>query len=533
MPFQMDESFVDELGRKKHLQKLLYRRGYLITNRENLNTDEYPFWGNWNTYRIGNEYRAYIHPDQHFYRARMNDADIVLIGHAYNPFTMDSDENVILRHLGQAFGLGNDAFFEKVSELTGIFVLFVFAGGKVLCVQDCTAMKACYYGAIGRSVYFASHCAMIADIDTPTENRFAGRLIRSYVYRHFGTEYLPGDITVFNELRRLGPNVFLTLENGSFSVDRFFPKQPHPEVPAENTEVIDRITEILQNNLTLCAEKWARPAISLSGGMDSRTTLSASVSQKDRFYYYSFYCKQQEYDDAYAAHDICGLLGIEHHIYPIPEESPEYSDFALYKEVIARNNAYVNIPGDHEIRKYIFLSALDDFDAELKSWSSEIGRAYWERRYGMRLPDKLLPRDFSAFQTRFVGTPFLMKQNDDAYASYLQRSGFVYPLFNYEHTDMFYWEFRFGSNGTYVTMGQDIFNFEVTMPMNNRLLMDMFLWYPHDSRKNDDVHKAVILKCEPRFREISIDVHNGYFSGRRIALERLYYRYRTMLQRRG
>lgn len=521
--------FKNEFEKKKYCRNLLYRRGYLISDRQDINIHEHPFYDNWTLYEINSRFLAYVHNEQHFYKYVQNGTTIVLIGHAYNPFSMETDEHVILKHCLQKYFESKRDFFEAVSELTGIHVIAIFSEEENIFVQDCTAMKACYYGKCQSHVYIMSHCALLDDIDFPTINAFSDKLICNYAFSHWGTAYLPGDITVFNELKRLGPNVYLKLTEDKFSLERFFPTQLHPEKSENDVETIEIIADLLKKSVALCAEKWGisgTPAISLSGGMDSRTTFSAASGIYDKFKFYSFYCKKQELDDANAAHEICNAIGVEHKIYPIADKNEDCKDFELHKKIISRNNAYVGLPGDHEIRKYIFLSQLDDFNVELKSWASEIGRAYWERRYGFKLPDKLTARDFSIFQTRFIAAPILIRKNDAAYKEYFEKSAFTYPMFNYEHTDIFYWEYRFGSNGTNVTMGQDIFNFEVTMPMNNRKFMDMFLWYPHDFRKNDMVHKAVILKNEPKFAHIDNDVHNGYFSKKRILAEKVYYKFR-------
>ena len=514
------------LDQNKKYQHLLYRRGYVVTTNRQLKTDEYPFYGNWKCKDINDKYVLYIHNDQTSYINHFdNNISIVLVGHAYNPFTGEIDENEILNHAYREYSKSKRDFFDYISELTGIHVIFVFDYSEIIAVQDCTAMEACYYGMCNDNYYYLSHAGILGDIDTPTENAFINKLINSYCYSHWGTKYLPGDLSVYNELSRLGPNVYVSLSDGQFSLHRFYPYKPHPEVDHNNQEVLEEIARLIKASVSLCAEKWDRPAISLSGGLDSRTTFAASSGVFEKFYYYSFYCKQQEKDDAEAAHAICDVFDVDHTIYPITDNNDDIKDFDLFKRIVAHNGAYTHIPGDHEIRKYNYLSTLDDFDTELKSWASEIGRAYWEKRYGFSLPDRLTPLDFSIFQTRFIGAPILLKKSKMAYQEYLKKTELLKPPYNYDHTDFFYWEYRFGSNGTNVTMEQQIFNFDVTMPMNNRKLMDMFLWFPHDFRKEDGVNNATILINEPRFVDIHNDVHNGYFAGRRIKAEGLYYKF--------
>lgn len=511
-------------------QNFLYRRGYIITTNQKILIDSFPFYQHWSRTQINNEYSLYIHEDQNAYVSNFNNnQSIVLIGHAYNPFSGEIDEYEIIEHAYREYLKSQKDFFNYISELTGIHVIFVFDKTKTIAVQDCTAMEACYYGKCNGHFYFLSHAGILGDIDTPTENIFIKKLIKSYCYNNWGTKYLPGDLSVYNELSRLGPNVYVSLEDGQFTLDRFYPIMQHPEADENDQKGLEEIARLIKSSVNLCADKWERPAISLSGGLDSRTTFAASSGNFNKFFYYSFYCKQQEKDDAEAAHAICDVFDVDHTIYPITESNDDIENFELFKRIVAHNEAYTHIPGEHEIRKYHFLSRLDDFDIELKSWASEIGRAYWEKRYGFNLPQKLTPLDFSIFQTRFIGAPFLLKKSKKAYKEYLTKTELMTPPYNYEHTDFFYWEYRFGSNGTTVTMEQQIFNFDVTMPMNNRKIMDMFLWYHHDFRKEDGVNKATILINEPKFENIHNDVHNGYFAGRRIKAEGLYYKFMKLI----
>lgn len=517
----------EQLDKKTELRNYLFRRGYLITNRSDLDIDSFPFYANWIMTSVTDEFNLYIHKEQHYYIQSAEYIKAVLIGHAYNPFSMETDENEILKNCISSYQKGKMDFFDKVSELTGIHLIIIFDKDSVVFVQDCSGMQMCCYGKCGNNIYITSNSAIIEDIDCPEKNVFAKKLLESKSYKH-GSKYLPGDLTPYENVFRLGPNLYLEYADDCFSINRFYPVEVHKTVDENKTNVIENIARLVKNSVALCAQKWERPAISLSGGVDSRTTLSSAVENYDKFYYYSFESKPQETKDAQAAHNICTELGLEHKIYTISEDNYEYDDFEVFKSIITHNSAGISTPKDNEIRKYIFLSTLNDFEVELKSWASEIGRAFWERRYGIKLPDKLTPRHLSIFQTRYFGEPYLLKKSDKAYGDFMTKSKFVYPMYNYEASDIFYWEYRFGSWGTIVTTGQNMFNFEVTMPMNNRKIMDMFLWYPHEFRKADGVNKGVIEFNNPRLLEVGNRIHNDYLNIKRLLLECAYYYYRTI-----
>lgn len=505
-------------------QHLLFAGGYLITDKNDISLDAYPFFGTWTISTLG-KWSIFNHPKHKIYLLEAKDKFFCLIGHAYNPFRMLSDDQLILQQCAEAYNISQEHFFEYISELTGIHLIAIFSGNSILAVQDCTGMKSCYYGKAKGSVFLTSHCQLVDDMVGLSQDAMVQHLLSSASYRR-GSKYLPGDLTPFSELRRLGPNTYVSFD-GVFSIKRFYPTSAHPEIKASDGQAtFERIAELMRNNLKLCAEKWQKPAISLSGGVDSRTTLASANGLYDRFSYYSFHCKPQELNDANTAHHICEALGLNHAIYPIPECNADIPDFDIYKKLISHNSAHVSTPGDHEIRKYAFLSQLKAFDVELKSWASEIGRAFWERRYCLVFPHQLTPRHFSIFQSRYLFAPALQRWSDAAYKDYLDRSDLLSPPYNYEHSDLFYWEFRFGSWGAIVTQGQDIFGFEVTMPLNNRKMMDMFLWFEHDFRKNDLVNKEVTSINNKELAQMDVGTHNDYLGSKRALVERLFYYYK-------
>lgn len=527
-------NYKDEISKalEEHIeyQEALFCRGYVVTNNTLDYIGKYPFYNNWKKFELGvldkKIINIYYHKWQECYVQERDGITIGLIGHAYNPFNMKYLEEDIIKECIEAYKKNKEVFFDKISELTGIHLIVVNNGDELLIVQDCGGMKTCYYGKIDNYIYLTSHPQLIGDLCDLTIDSFVRKLKDKWFFS-IGGKYLPGNLSPYKELKRLGPNTYVSYSK-IFKVKRFYPIKDHIQVKEdEYDKTLEEIGKLINKNIELCSLKWDRPAISLSGGMDSKTTLACANGLYDKFKYYSFHCKEQEIQDANAAHTICDRIGVNHKIYAIPDTNEEISDYEMLKKIIYHNTSYVGNPPEHEIRKFIYLFRLEDFDVELKSWISEIGRAMWERKYGITLPEILTPRHFSIFQTRYFGAPYLLKRSDEYYREYLKETGILTPLYNYEHSDIFYWEFRFGSWGGNVVTAQDIFRHTVTMPMNNRKLIEMFLWFPHEFRKNDLVNKGIIKASNKVIDDLDITVHNTYLGGRRILVEKLYYLYRT------
>src|SRR5699024_5766984 len=127
--------------------------------------------------------------------------------------------------------------------------------------------------------------------------------------------------------------------------------------------------------------------------------------------------------------------------------------------------------------KLIHMYHLDNFDIEVKSWGGEIARVFYERKYGIKLPNKLSERHLSIFQTRYFMAPKLLRKSDCYYRDFMEETQLDKPIYNYNHADLVYWEVRMGSWGTSVYSSQDFAN-DVTIPLNNRKILDMLLWFP-------------------------------------------------------
>lgn len=515
-------------------QEDLFSRGYLVTSRVFDNLNDYPFYNKWKMMPCGilkdkRRINIYSHGLQDCYTFEKDGIIAAIVGHAYNPFDMKYDEVEILEDCITAYQKSSEDFFEKVSELTGTHLILLNDKDKLILVQDCSGMKSCYFGNVNGDLYITSHPQLVGDIcDLPTDP-FVKKLVKSRCY-NIGNRHLPGNITPFKELKRLGGNTYAEYIQ-DFRIKRFYPCGPHDEIKTKEQfdAGIQEIVNIMHRNIELATKKWENPTISLSGGTDSKTTLACANGLYNKFSYFSFHCKPQEMVDANAAHKICGELGLEHTIYPIPDNNEDVEGFDELKRIIDHNTSYFKNTADHEIRKMIFLNRLNAHDVELKSWASETVRVFLERKYKVKMPKVLSERHFSIFQTRYFLTPFLLKKSDRLYKDFMKEIGLEGPLYNFEHSDLFYWEVRMGAWGTSVVSSLD-FCHNVTMPFNNRKLIELFLSFPHEERKLDNVHKAVIALANKQIDDMNVEIKNLYFHSYRIWLEKVYYYYRTLFK---
>ena len=70
---------------------------------------------------------------------------------------------------------------------------------------------------------------------------------------------------------------------------------------------------------------------------------------------------------------------------------------------------------------------------------------------------------------------------------------------------------------------------EITVPYNNRALLDMMLRTPLKKRMNDQLHKDMIRHMDKRIEELGIHVVNGNETKKRELIERVYFDINNLL----
>lgn len=515
------------LDNKPHLRPYLFRYGFVLTDGT-LPVSGYPFYERWTPVSLPG-LQGLIHPDQTFFRADCGNVTCFLIGHAYNPFAMEHREEALLEHLVCA-----DAPMRRqlIDQLTGVFTLGLIDNGRLQLFCDCAGMQTCYYGTIGGHRYITSHMQLVGDLCHLEQSDYVRRLTGYRFYRYYGA-FLPGDLSAYAELKRLVPNTHVIFRDGEWVLERFYPHNPIVQVNGESeySRTISQIAVILNHTMELIAQKWQAPAISMTGGMDSKATLAAAHGLYDRFRYFSYISMPGEKPDADAAHRISAALGIDHRIDHIPDRDENFADLQEIAALLCHNFGNIGSINANDIRKRAYYAQTENrhFDVEVKSWVSEIGRANYYKKFGLRrMPLHLTPRQMTSMYKLFIQNRSLVRQTDEIFADYIRRTDFHRDM-GLDESDLFLWEIRYGSWGGQVITCEHKFSFDITVPYNNRLLMELFLTLPLERRISDQVHYDLIRELEPIIDATGITITNHNETKMRMYKEKLYFLVHSIL----
>lgn len=518
----------ETLDKKTHIQKHLFEKGYLITNATITNFDEYPFYNNWNKTKIGG-YDFWIYKGVNLYTCDFEDGTIFLIGHAYNPYSMNWDENVILKEIATDYS--HKKYLDIIDELTGVFIAGIVNKDNIEFLLDASGMQYGCYGTINGNLFISSHMRLIGDICGLSTDNYVERLINYKWYHYMMGNYMPGDITCYKELKRIVPNTYVAFCDGKYTVTRFYPNKEIKmcQSDEEYMQVISEAAEIMHNTMKLIPMKWKRPAISLTGGIDSNTTFAAANSCYDKYSTFSYVSMHRESVDAEKAQEISKRFNVSHTTYNVPEKNEEVPDFETYKAVFDYNQGGIGASKDDDARKKITLIQNDVCDVEVKSWVSETIRAYAYKYFGRKkFSKKLSARNYTSLYKIFFMNRKLVWETDKHFRAYFKNTQLKEHLYNYDESDFFVWELMHGGKCG-LNIGVMKSCFDITIPYNNRKLLDLLLRVPLEYRLTDKHHLDLKKLMNKDLYEMNIRVVNLNETSTRKKLANIYYTLNSFL----
>ncbi len=510
-----------------NLQKHLFEKGYLITNADIKDTNNYPFYGNWNNTTVG-DFNFWVYNSAKLFTYDFNGNTAFLIGHAYNPYTMDWNEEEILKKIAKAYK--TDEYFNAIDELTGVFIFGVVNGSSIEFLLDASGMQYGCYGTVNGKHYISSHMRLIGDICNLKTDNYVERLVNYRWYHFMMGNYLPGDITCYKEIKRVIPNTYVKLANDHYSVTRFYPNKEIRmcQNEKEYLSVISEAAEIMKNTMQLIPMKWKNPSISLTGGIDSNTTFAAANGCYQKYTTFSYVSMHRESVDADKAKEISDKFYVKHKVYDVPESNSDLPYFDIYKSVFDYNQG-IGVSKDSDARKKITLINNDICDVEVKSWISETIRAYAYKYFGRKkFPKNLKARCYTSLYKIFLMNRKLVWETDKYFEEYFKSTQLKDHLYNYDESDFFVWEMMHGGKCG-LNIGVMKSCFDITIPYNNRKLLDLLLRVPLEYRISDKHHLDLKKAMNSELYDMNIRVVNLNETSTRKKLANIYYTVNTKL----
>lgn len=520
------EEIKQVIAKNEKLKEKLFCRGYLITDNHSIDLSDYPFYNNWNKVNAF-DLDIIVHKDQHVYTCYDENSCVFLIGNALNPFDGIYDENEIVEKISKIIINANDIYkdcIQYINQLTGSFFIGIIKGQEFYFLTDPTEMLFSVQGVLDGKLYVSSHTQLIGDLCQPKRSEYINRL-ENYKYFYKYGVFFPGCLTQYQQIERVLTNHLYKYQDKQVSYKRIFPLSSIKQTTSEKEykELIKNVSSILRDTMKYAAKKWKKPAISLTGGMDSKTTLSVTKGFEDKFFLYSYISMEGDKIDAEAAHKISDSIGVDHSIINISSNDLDYPDIEDYRVIMEHNLGGYKL-NDNDVRKRIYFNNTDLYDVEIKSWISEIARANYYKKFGLKkMPDKLTARNMTSMYKVFLQDRKLVKETDRVFEDFIIKTGFNNLPNGYDASDMYLWEFRYSSWGGMVISLEHSFSYEIFIPYNNRALLEIMLKAPLSKRISDEFHEDLIAYNNSAISETGITITNWNETKKRMYVEKAYF----------
>jgi hypothetical protein len=474
------------LDNLENFQDKLFVRSWLLTEKSfEDKMSEFPFYGHWKSEKVGRFYLM-TQEKMQVHHVTVEGRTFFLFGHAYNPFTLEWEEEKELQKIAKDYG--KDSFWHSISELTGIFAMGWYNDKEIHFITDPSGMQSTFYGLVDNNIMLTSHPQIIGDLYDLEMQPIARELVEYKWYGRIMGSYLPGDLSPFKEVTRVVPNIEYTFSGKKIDVKRFYPLHDVEELAdSEYREAVEQAAGILKNGAALVMKKWKRPAISLTGGIDSNTTFAALNGHYDKLRVFSYLSAPKEVPDVEAAKTIAKRFNVAYDLYEIPDSSDNIEDFLLQKEIIDHTNGYIVKRFENETRKRIFLAKHLDYDVEIKSWVSESVRAYWYKYYHRKSFPKMSPKLFRNLYKIFLTNRCLAHKVDKIFSDFMVKYGYWQLPKGFDPSDMHQHEVMISSKGA-MDISEMKYYTDITILYNNRIWLDLMNRVPFEKRLNDQHH---------------------------------------------
>ena len=208
-----------------------------------------------------------------------------------------------------------------------------------------------------------------------------------------------------------------------------------------------------------------------------------------------------------------------------------FDDLDLVREILFWNGGGTLYNNANDIRKRCYFSSVNDFDVEVKSWCSEIGRAYYSKRFNgrKRFGKTPSPRKCTTLYKVFLGDRKLVRKTDRIFKDYIKKYFNETKNSNVPWQEQFFWEFRVPAwNGLTIT-GEHRYSFDIAIPYNNRKLLCLFLSASIEQRIGDEIYKLVRYNMNQKVDSTGVLVQNIEHTKKRAIIENLYYAVHTKI----
>lgn len=456
-----------------------YRLGFICAPRRHRFSEQSLLHG-W-TRILTSKFKIFVHPDAAIHRVDdVHGRTAIVIGDAFVAHGSSSLDDVLFRV--------TDGERAPLDDLTGRFALLLLDGENGRVIHDPLGSQAVFH-TLGPKPIVASHSALIAECDALEVSRRLKRYMGSDEYRARVTRFLPGDLSLYEEIVHLAPNNELDLRSGE--THRYWPREKTK--PTTFKDLLDVWHEYFEAYTRFLQPRY-RPVIGLTGGLDSRAVIATVHSMGLDARYITW--DKMPADESARIPRLAEHLGGEHSWVHMSERP----DFANVDEIRQAARYATGFTRGTPLLPAQIAPLAGERDLFLKGLGGEVMRGPFNSRLKAHLPagHEDLAYALYAGEVRKTAGKEYEATTRRAIRGFLARANYRADLFGSDPGDLIYWEQRMGT-WTAVQHAE----FSVVMnshsAMNSRRIFSAAWGLPDEERFGSELLKRLIEHYDPQF----------------------------------
>lgn len=463
-------------------EDFLYIRGFLVSNKKEqllLNRE-------WEILKKDNIY-LHFHPKTTFSYYEDNDNWVSIVGHCIDTINSTIDLKTISKYLYSNLLKSEEQFYLYLEKLTGRYALIVFYEGQLKIYNDATGMQSVFYHQ--KLPVSGSHAGLVAEV---TDSKDSNKINLSWLSDP-KTYHLPGHFTPYENVVYLLPNHYRNISKST--TVRYFPREEIVE--KDVSEVSNIVIEEANKQLELLS-KENKLLLSLTGGIDSRSTLSLMkdyVKSLRLFTYYYTHSKDSSYKGNWSLNidrdlvtNIVNNIDLNHSFIPIDYAYRDELEHQALKNVLKRNT-FLN---HNSLLAKLYL---DNFGEEnylhIRSNIQGITKGNYRTQYKFENGKASFDEIVTCTNPKLLQDEKALNLFEEWLQEYNPNVGF-----NFDPFDILLWESRMGTWHSQLLIQSDV-AFNSHTLINSHYILKNLLSIPFELRQKKAVYFDIIEKKWP------------------------------------
>lgn len=445
----MESSFQNDESRSREIDRLLFRRQFLLARRPLAELAA------WTRSRV-REYYLHVHPDLQLTVVNNSNRTLTMLGYLFDPENCQSSNLEILQRVIVATKDFRSLTL-ALKPYPGRYAIFYQEGECLYLLQDALALREVYYCQLENTVVCGSQPNVLARFAHPKIQKSSDPELLDFVQNHLpgvrNGRLWVGNGTPYDGVKHLLPNHYLDLRDRESH--RYWPNTQLSRIALQ--EAVSKSAAFLQGALKAAAHRH-RLMLAVTAGLDSRSLLAASKDIADSVY---FFINEeagltQQSADIRIPKTIFERIGLPFNIHHIQNDVP-----ADFKRTFLDNTLYAR----EKLLPTIYNVYYSQHGNKLNVLGiGEVGRT----KFGDE-PANVSPH-YLAYMLKYRGSPYAIKQC----AAWLEDAKKVAPQYGLNIMTLFWWEVLIGNWGCVGNSESDI-AIEEFDPYACHLIYELFL----------------------------------------------------------